>query len=570
MCTFCTLIKLVRDVKHGSCHVRAKIICRFKYGHNMAKSRRSENGFAMAAIVALSCMAGLWLLAAANTVFPAYQKATEFRYWTNVRSAAEAGLDYTVAELNKAIQEDTVSTYDDVTTDAIPKITTIPTSVTGNYATVTVSVLNVAPDSTSSVYDENLVADPSGMSPGHPTSNYWRVITSTAEYAGLTKKIRIVLRPTYTGGAGDGTSGPTIVPYFNYAIFSHNAFTSSGNMHSDAYDSRSGAYGGSYIYDDRGHVGTNTSATIGGNTIIGGNLVVASIPENKGSTTMVVASRSGNAKVNGQLKMNGISSSFTETWNAIDPSTTPYPNSNDSAKGLNYNEANDYHEGLTPHPRVSAPIQRSLSMDMVTLAAAPSAPADSYNVGAVSISGNGRVIVRTGAPKVTSINVSANNTIYIPPGNYKASSMSISGNGQISVESSVIKPTTWTFEGNSAGSSVITISGNGIANSTTVPGLFQMYTNSSKNITISGNGNTHAVIYAPSANVSISGNGNLYGAVVGKGVTVSGNGMVHFDLALLDSDYAAQNNLGYTQEPATLSPDLTGMQTVSWEEPQLE
>lgn len=559
----CGFVRLVRVVKNGSLGFRA--ISRVKLESQEkreGKAKRAESGFAMAAIAAISCMAGLWLLAAANTVYPAYHKAAEFRYWTNVRSAGEAGLDYAVAQLNLAMQSGTTSIFDDTTEDAVPKVTSIPTSVTGSNATVTVSVLNVAPTVSTSVYDANL--DPPGGANGTGSSSFvdtngWRVVTSTAEYAGLSAQIRIVLRPTYTGGSSDGTSGVTTVPYFNYAIFSDNALTSSGNMHSDGYDSRLGAYGGSNVYDYRGHIGTNTSLNISGNTIIGGRADVFSTP--LGSTTVVVATRSGNAKVNGQLKMNGISSGFTQTTVA----TNPYPNVNDSAKGINYNSSTGVIEGVSPNPRVQNAIQPSQSMTRSSLAAAPTAPSGSYNVGAVSISGNGRVIVRNGSPVPSSINVSSNNTLYIPPGNYKASSMSISGNGQLTVESSVTTNTTWVFEGNSAGSSVISISGNGIANQTARPAKFQMYTNSSKNVTISGNGNTHAVIYAPSANVTISGNGNLFGAVVGKGVSVSGNGMVHFDVALADSAYAGTNNLGYPQAAAP-NLQMTGLQTVSWEE----
>ncbi len=522
-----------------------------------AKHGRREDGFAVAAITAIGCMAGFWLLAAASTVYPAYQKAAEFRYWTNVRSAAEAGLDYTVSQLNMAMQTGTTSTFDDPTTDAAPKVTTVPSSVTGSFATVSVSVLNVAPPETSSVWDSQLVADPSGQTPGHPSSNYWRVITSTAQYAGLSSQVRIVLKPTYTGGSGDGGSGSVTVPYFNFAIFSQNAFTSSGNMRSDAYDSRNGAYGGSNVNDYRGDVGTNTSINISGNTIIGGSAVVSSLPT---STTLVVATRGGNARINSMLKTNGIASSFTQTIG-------DYPGVNDTVRGQHKPTMVAPIEGVSPNPRVVGytPTLISQSQAQVSLAPAPSAPSGSYNVGAVSVSGNGRVIIRNGATPPSSINVSSNNTIYIPPGNYKASSMSVSGNGQIIVESSVSSNVTWSLEGNSAGANVLTLSGNGIANQTAIPAKFQIYTNSSKNVNISGNANTHAVIYAPSANASISGNGNFFGSLVAKGATVSGNGMVHFDLALADPTYAQQNGLGYTQA-TTPALDITGLQTVSWEE----
>ena len=269
----------------------------------------------------------------------------------------------------------------------------------------------------------------------------------------------------------------------------------------------------------------------------------------------MVATRSSNAQVQNQVKVNGITSGFSAT-NGLTPSGS------DNVKALEFGSprSGDY----------TTPIDLSLSLDQPTFSVAPNSPQGAYNVGAISVSGNGIVIVRQGAAPVSSINVSANNTIVIPPGNYKATSMSISGNGKIVIESSVTTNSTFFMEGSTPGANVVQISGNGITNNTATPAKFQIMTNSAKNVQVSGNGNFHGVIYAPSANVSISGNGNLFGSVVGQSINASGNGQVHFDLALSDPDYASTNGLTFDPESGGSGSGvvnvINGLKTVSWQE----
>lgn len=525
-----------------------------------SKSPESKNsrdqGFSMVAVTAFTVVAGCWMLMTAGIALPVYQKAAEFRYWSAVRGSAEAGLDYAVSQLDTAYRAGTTSTYDDTIIDGTAKSTTVPGSVIGSAATVVVTVNNVRAPSTTAVYNTQLDDQVSGNVVGN--KNLWRIVSATSTYAGLSSTVRVVLAPIMTvnpASSGSGSSGTTTTntPFFQYALFSQNALSTSGNMHSDAYDSRLGAYSSSNKNNYRGNVGSNTSISIGGNTAIGGNLQVFSLP--KGSTTAVVASRNANATVANQVKVNGITSGLTGT-------TGTAPGGSDNVLAMEYGSprTGDY----------TTPIDKSLSADQMTLSVAPSAPQGAYNVGAISVSGNGVVIVRNGAPAVTSINVGANNTVYIPPGNYKASSMSISGNGQIRIENGVTTDTVFSMEGSTPGSNVVQIAGNGVANSTAVPARFQVVTNSSKNVLVSGNADFQGVIYAPSASVSIAGNGNVYGAIVGKSITSAGNGFVHFDMALADSTYAANNNLSYATTtvvtPTTPTNVVNGLQTVSWEE----
>ena len=83
---------------------------------NSAFSQSAE-GFSLVTVAALGAVAMLWLFAISAAVVPAYQKASESRYFTVVRSSAEAALDYTVNELNQALAAEQVSAIDDTTVD---------------------------------------------------------------------------------------------------------------------------------------------------------------------------------------------------------------------------------------------------------------------------------------------------------------------------------------------------------------------------------------------------------------------------------------------------------------------
>lgn len=505
---------------------------------------RSDNGYSVAAVAAFTVCAATWLIATANIVMPAFMKGSELRYWSVVRSSSEAGLDFIVSQLDTAYRTGVASSYDDLTVDNSPHITVLPESVVGTGATVSVSVNNVRAPSTAAIYNTQL----DDLQTGNVVSNtnLYRVVSATSEYAGLSSTVRVILAPTMITVA----STPPTIPFFQNAMFSQNNLSTTGNLITDAYDSRLGAYGDGNKNIYKGDIGSNTSITIGGNTIIGGSLHVHSSP--MGSSTAVVATRLNNAVVNNLIEVNGITSGFTAT-------NGPTPAAGDSVLGME--------NGAPRSGDYASPIDKSQSYAQTTLSVAPSSPQGSYNVGAVSISGNGVVIVREGAPPVSSINVSANQTLYIPPGSYKASSFSVSGNGQFQIESNVSMDTVIYLEGSTPGSNVAQLSGNGVSNATGQPARFQLMTNSAKNVQVSGNANFNGVIYAPSANITISGNGQIYGSVVGKGITSSGNGAIHFDLALADITYAASRGLGYTDSSAGTTVNVVnGLQTVSWQE----
>ncbi len=90
----------------------------------------------------------------------------------------------------------------------------------------------------------------------------------------------------------------------------------------------------------------------------------------------------------------------------------------------------------------------------------------------------------------------------------------------------------------------VSIAGNGVANDTdNPPSNFMLWgtrpssSGSLQNISVAGNGQLSAVVYAPNANVTANGggtSGNIMGAIVGSTITVTGGSMFHYDMALAE------------------------------------
>ncbi len=129
----------------------------------------------------------------------------------------------------------------------------------------------------------------------------------------------------------------------------------------------------------------------------------------------------------------------------------------------------------------------------------PSDIASLPSSGPLSLSGNTTLPLSDGNYRYTSINLSGNSKLIIS-GNvvfYVTGSISNSGNSQIIMEPD--SQTTVYFTGN------LSITGNGVWNKTLDPSeLSFLGTDTASNVSLSGNGNFHGTVYAPSSNVSIS------------------------------------------------------------------
>ncbi len=118
--------------------------------------------------------------------------------------------------------------------------------------------------------------------------------------------------------------------------------------------------------------------------------------------------------------------------------------------------------------------------------------------------------------------ISGNTNLSLAAGTYRYTSFSISGNGRLTATGPVVIYVSGT----------ISIAGNGVSTSSSKPPNMLIYATGTSSVSLSGNGNLYAGIYAPNSAVSNSGNGQLYGAVVASTYSQSGNGNVHFDQAL--------------------------------------
>ncbi|HEY9869447.1 MAG TPA: hypothetical protein V6D08_09810 [Candidatus Obscuribacterales bacterium] len=504
---------------------------------------RRSPGFSLITVAALGAVSMMWLLAMTAAVVPMYQRASTGRYFTVVRSSAEAGLDYAVAMLNQSLQTGTPSPIDDQSEDGSPAINQVPANAVGNSgAQVTIQVNNVRPSATSSIYDAQW---------DQPT-NHWRLVTATASYAGLQKSIRVILKPE----AGTPTSISTPVPYFQFAMFGKSFINMGGNAQTDGYDSRNGDYDPADNKDNyAGDVGSNKSAQFGGNANIGGDVRIYSQP--KGSSTAVVARAvSTNVVIRDQLVINGVSSGFTAT---VGPAAMP--GDNVLAQG----------QGMPPRTGDwETPIDASQSYDPIEVPPAKTVPPDAQVVtGSVSwTNGTTGWVSQPTAGKVAdlgSVSVTGNKVLNIRPGDYKISSLMVGGNGKINVLPNADGSTgqvRFFVEGIAPGENVIQIAGNGIVNQSAKPGNLQMWYNGSKNILLAGNGNLHAVIYAPNSYVKVTGNGNYFGAIMGDTVENQGNGQVHFDKALLAT--SGTTAIAFNKNQTQMAP--SALKTRSWQE----
>lgn len=146
-----------------------------------------------------------------------------------------------------------------------------------------------------------------------------------------------------------------------------------------------------------------------------------------------------------------------------------------------------------------------------------------YDVPSISLSGAASRILTISAGSDVVIRITSNT----------GTGVSVSGNASISVLA------TGSLE--LYASNDIAIGGNGIANSND-PEAFQFWStraagSGSQSVSISGNGQLSAVVYAPNADVTMNGGGSsgqVSGAVVADSITVTGGSEFHYDEALSD------------------------------------
>ena len=159
----------------------------------------------------------------------------------------------------------------------------------------------------------------------------------------------------------------------------------------------------------------------------------------------------------------------------------------------------------------------------VSIPASPirSSVASRYILSGITLSGNETLTI-AGAPDGSRTFVEL----------YITGDISVTGQGQITVAPGV--SATVYFAGN------VDISGKGILNSNNQPGDLMMYginpsSGSPRHVSLSGNAQLTAAVYAPGHTVTVVGggsSGHVFGSIVGKTVTMTGVTNLHYDEAL--------------------------------------
>jgi len=152
------------------------------------------------------------------------------------------------------------------------------------------------------------------------------------------------------------------------------------------------------------------------------------------------------------------------------------------------------------------------------------------------------------------------------PGDYKITSLDMSGQSTIKITTT--GKVNFYFEGGSTGGTTsIKLAGQGITNPTGQPGNFGMWVPGQGDISLTGQGDLRAVIYAPKSSVKMAGNGQLFGAVVAKDINVSGNGTFWYDKQLMNNaDLMYRPMINQQISTTTMQQVIKNYKVVSWDE----
>lgn len=296
-------------------------------------------------------------------------------------------------------------------------------------------------------------------------------------------------------------------PVFNYAAFATangcSALKFSGNTNTNSFDSSIPVAPGNtpVLTADGGHVGTN------------GNL---------GET--------GFATVNGTLStpMSGIG---TCTANNVTAATIG-PNASVAGGLVQLSQPVDF-----PIPPEPNPLPPTTNQTINS----PSCPAG-YG-GTCAVNGTQVEFTPSGTTPVLlgNLNINGSQSVLLKAGIYHVNSMDVSGGGRIVVDATSGGQVTIVLAGQGGGTSVFSVTGNGISNATWDPSLLRIQYAGTKTMSFAGNGDTAALIYAPNAHAAMSGNADFFGSVIMRTVDSIGNAGIHYDRRLQRSTLTQAN-----------------------------
>ncbi|HWY08526.1 MAG TPA: pilus assembly PilX N-terminal domain-containing protein [Candidatus Acidoferrales bacterium] len=276
---------------------------------------------------------------------------------------------------------------------------------------------------------------------------------------------------------------------FNYGVYATSTACPAINFHgggngnpaTDSYSSKNGSYSNNNSFNTGGNVGAIGGVSLSGHAQIGGNVGVQSLP---GAAQQVPCAggdyvTTGNAGIynpNGNGNNNPNPNQIVQL--SQPPPTFPTP------------------PDPSPLPTANSP--------------QPTNPAVPGTYGAISV--NGQLTLAPGVYNIYSLNI---------------------GGGSGSIVISPPGAVVLNFPSGSA--SPISISGQGLLNDNTaanpIPNNMQINYGGTGTISITGQGNSYAIVDAPNAAIAVAGNGEFFGRIVGGTIDYGGNGKFHFDTA---------------------------------------
>jgi Tfp pilus assembly protein PilX len=327
---------------------------------------------------------------------------------------------------------------------------------------------------------------------------------------------------------------------YSYAAFATDtgcgAMNFGGGGFTDSYDSTSPLVNGVPVTaQNTGNVGTNGNLTIAGNTQTGGggngngNTTTTSGTVINGTLstprTGVGTCTSGNVTaetINGQAQVTGGLVRLAQT--------VVFPTPNLPAI-LPPTSGNVQFQGSCPSGLPSgACSMRTYNINGTNITAPELDPSTQTSTGNVLVLGN--------------VSVNATSTLFLKGGDYTFNSVTMNGNSKI-----VVVPGTGDVRINVVGkesngsemTTPITITGQGLVNTSYKPTDLQFIYAGTGEIRLAGGDTTSALFYAPNATGRFSGGADLYGAVVVKYLTDLGGAGVHYDRHLNQTAMTAGN-----------------------------
>ena len=296
-------------------------------------------------------------------------------------------------------------------------------------------------------------------------------------------------------------------PIYAYAAFATDngcaALSFVGGATTNSYDSQAALSSGTPVIGNYGgNVGSNGNLTeVGNTTVVQGSL---STPrQGVGACTannVTAQTTSGGASVSGGL--NQLSQNVTYP-------TPPAPNPLPPTTNVGFTQNGGCPAGFG--------VECAASTGGSTLDPALSSTPGTITMGNVTTNGS--------------------STIHLKAGTYIVNSVTMNGNSKIVIDSGPV-----IFKVVGVGQTTpITITGQGLVNSTFRPSDLQFIYGGTGEVKLAGGDTTAGLFYAPNATANITGGADLYGAIVVKQLTEAGGAAIHYDRRLQNDALTAGN-----------------------------